>query len=413
MHWNDVQAERRSWRKQRTPEGYVAMEEGPGGLATVLKSSPVLALMLLFIPAGWACQFYKQPPTAIFLTNFIAIIPLAWLIGKSTEDLAAKTGQVVGGLLNATFGNIVEMLLCVASIRAGQLEITKCTLLGSILSNLLLVMGCACLAGGIAKGKSTSQKFHKAGANAEVVVLFLSVLAISMPTIYADDMHDADPNVKETVVKMSVCLSVLLLIGYALFLVFQLCTNSTDFGGAEDEEDEPDMKPLTATILLIFCTVACDRSTDALMDSLQGTISELGLSKEFIGIILLPIIGNAAEHYTAITVAMKDKMDLALGVAVGSSCQMSMLVAPFAVLAGYALGQPMSLDFHSFQLSVLFMAIISVASVIWSGQTHWLYGAVMLIAYLAVAVAYLCEPQGVSTFHDRRPIPTASTALAI
>merc|ERR1712087_623535 len=177
----------------------------------------------------------------------------------------------------------------------------------------------------------------------------------------------------------------------------------------------PDMKPLAAAILLIFCTVACDRSTDALIESLQGTISQLGLSKEFIGIILLPIIGNAAEHYTAITVAMKDKMDLALGVAVGSSCQMALLVSPFAVLAGYAVGQPdhpMSLDFHAFQLSVLFMAIMSVASVLWSGQTHWLYGAVMLIAYCAVAVAYLCEPQGVSTFHHRQGIPVVANVTS-
>ncbi|CAK0832733.1 unnamed protein product [Prorocentrum cordatum] len=372
-----------------------------GGFLTVLKSSPFLSVMLLFIPGGFACQWFSLPPTWIFLTNFMAVIPLAWLIGKSTEDLAAKTGQVVGGLLNATFGNIVEMMLCVASIRAGELEITKCTLLGSILSNLLLVMGCACLAGGLVKGKSKKQEFHKDGAYAEIAMLFLSVLALSMPTIYGDDMHEVDPHVKESVVKMSVCLSVLLLIGYALFLTFQLGTNAEDFG-SDEEEGDPDMTPLTATILLIFCTITCDRSTDALIDALQGTISELGLSKEFIGIILLPIIGNAAEHYTAITVAMKDKMDLALGVAVGSSCQMALLVSPFAVLAGYALDKPMSLDFHAFQLSVLFMAIMSVASVLWSGQTHWLYGAVMLIAYFAVAVVYLCEPEGVSTFHDRR-----------
>jgi len=170
-------------------------------------------------------------------------------------------------------------------------------------------------------------------------MLFLSVFALSMPTIYADDMNSRDPDVQHSVVRMSVYLSVLLLIAYALFLVFQLLTNSADFGG-DEEDEEPDMKPLAAAILLIFCTVACDRSTDALIESLQGTISELGLSKEFIGIILLPIIGNAAEHYTAITVAMKDKMDLALGVAVGSSCQMALLVSPFAVLAGYAVGKP-------------------------------------------------------------------------
>merc|ERR1712083_480285 len=196
----------------------------------------------------------------------------------------------------------------------------------------------------------------------------------------------------------------LLLIAYVLFLVFQLYTNSEDFG-SEDEDEDAAMGPLTASILLIFCTVACDRSTDALIESLQGTISELGLSKEFIGIILLPIIGNAAEHYTAITVAVNDKMDLALGVAVGSSCQMALFVSPFAVLAGYIFGQPMSLDFHSFQLSVLFMAILSVAFVLYAKSTHWLYGAVMVIAYLAVSVVYFCEPDGVSTFHDRAAGP--------
>jgi len=402
--------------QSQTPSEYLSLQSGepepPGGFAGVLKSSPLLALMLLFIPAGFACQEFHQSDTTVFLTNFMAIIPLAWLIGKSTEDLAAKTGPVMGGLLNATFGNIVEMMLCVASIRAGQLEITKCTLLGSILSNLLLVMGCACLAGGIVKGKSEKQTFHTAGANVELVLLFLSVLALSMPTIYGDDMNTADPDVTGSVVRMSRCLSVLLLIAYVLFLVFMLITNSEDFG-SDAEEETPDMRPLTATILLIACTVACDRSTDALIDSLQGTISELGLSKEFIGIILLPIIGNAAEHYTAITVAMDDKMDLALNVAVGSSCQMSLLVSPFAVLAGYAVDQPMSLDFHAFQLSVLFMSIISVASILWSKKTHWLYGAVMIIAYCAVAAVYLCEPQGVSTFKDRNSIPAASTTIAI
>merc|ERR1711920_1002606 len=173
------------------------------------------------------------------------------------------------------------------------------------------------------------------------------------------------------------------------------------------------MGPLTATILLIFCTVACDRSTEFLIGAIEGTLKSWGLTREFVGIILLPIIGNAAEHYTAITVAMDDKMDLALGVAVGSSCQMALLVSPFAVLAGYAVDQPMSLDFHAFQLSVLFMSIISVASILWSKKTHWLYGAVMIIAYCAVAAVYLCEPKGVSTFTDRNSIPAASTTIAI
>eukprot|EP00933_Yihiella_yeosuensis_P066065 TRINITY_DN7014_c0_g1_i1.p1 TRINITY_DN7014_c0_g1~~TRINITY_DN7014_c0_g1_i1.p1 ORF type:complete len:457 (-),score=48.93 TRINITY_DN7014_c0_g1_i1:663-2033(-) len=373
-----------------------------GGFAQffdVLAGAKILSSMLIFLPLGFAARWTGQSDGIIFICNFLGIVPLAWLIGNSTEDLAAVTGEVVGGLLNATFGNVVEMLLCIASVRSGQLVLTKCTLLGSMLSNLLLVMGCSCLCGGIVH---RTQRFTEAGANVQVVMLLLSVMALAMPTGYADTMGDQDARVHEAVVHMSRYLSILLLFAYLLYLYFQIVTHK-DLFGTESEEDEPaDMNPVCAATVLAGCTIICAISTEYLIDSIRGTVDELGLTQEFIGIILLPIIGNAAEHYTAITVALVDKMDLALGVAVGSSCQMALLVAPFTVMVGWAVGQDMTLDFHAFQLLILLGSVLVVSSVLWSKATHWLYGAMMIIAYLAVAIVYLCESKGVSTFEDRQ-----------
>lgn len=373
--------------------------EGFAGLCRVLWGSKILTSMLLFIPLGIASDWTHQSAGVVFTANFLAIIPLAWLIGKSTEDIAAVTGEVIGGLLNATFGNVVEMLLCIASIRSGQLILTKCTLLGSILSNLLLVMGCSCLFGGI---NHRTQHFTEAGAHVQVVMLLLSVLALGMPTAYADSMGDEDADAQAVVLKMSRYLAILLLIAYFMYLFFQLVSHRDLFGAEEaDDEDPPDMGPWTAAIVLAVSTAVCAVSTEYLIDSITGTVKTWGLTEEFVGIILLPIIGNACEHYTAITVALADKMDLSLGVAVGSSCQMALLVAPFTVIVGWIVGQDMSLDFHSFQLFILFGAVMVVASVLWSRSTHWLYGVMMILAYLAIAIVYLCESTSVSTFHDR------------
>lgn len=376
--------------------------EGLQSFVKVLADAKLLASMLICLPAGFVAKWTGQSDGVVFATNFLGIVPLAWLIGKSTEDLAAVTGEVIGGLLNATFGNVVEMLLCIASIRSGQLVITKCTLLGSILSNLLLVMGCSCLFGGI---MHRTQHFTEAGAYVQVVMLLLSVMALSMPTGYADTMSLEDENSQEAVIKMSRYLSVLLLIAYGLYLYFQIVSHRDLFGSQEeDEESPPDMGSRTAAVVLAVCTILCALSTDMLIDSIRGTVETWGLTQEFIGIILLPIIGNAAEHYTAITVALVDKMDLALGVAVGSSCQMALLVAPFTVLVGWMEGKDMSLDFHAFQLLILVGSVLVVSSALWSRATHWLYGAMMIIAYLDIAIVYLCESPGVSTFNDRQQI---------
>jgi len=302
--------------------------------------------------------------------------------------VAAKLGDTAGGLLNATFGNVVEMLLCVSGIRNGEISVVQCTLLGSILSNLLLVMGCSFLAGGCLHHY---QKYNQAGAATQCSLLTLSVFAIGMPTIYVNILRGEEE--WDHMVTVSRWASIFLLITYFCYLVFQLKTHAELFEdeGGEEEEEAPDLSPGTASILLFVATVVTSFATDYLIDAIRGTVDSWKVSREFVGIILLPIIGNAAEHYTAITVAMRNKMDLALGVAAGSSCQMGLLVTPFTVLVGWVLDKEMTLNFHAFQLAVLMFSVFLVTSILNTGSSTWLEGYVLLVTYIVVALVYFFE----------------------
>jgi len=364
----------------------------------------LVALLVVATPTGFVAHHLEWAPQWIFFFNFIAIIPLAWLIGKATEDVAAKVGETLGGLLNATFGNVVEMLICISGIRNGEIEVVQCTLLGSILSNLLLVMGCAFLFGGMF---FAIQEYNQSGAALQCSMMSMSVFAIGLPTIYVNVLHQEVEF--EHMVTVSRWISVLLLSIYAAYLVFQLNTHADLFAqgsGEEDDEEEelPDLSVITAAVLLGMATITTSFATDYLIGALEETVDELNLSKEFVGIILLPIIGNAAEHYTAITVAMKNKMDLSLGVAVGSSVQMALLVTPFTVLVGWFYGTEMTLNFHAFQLAVLVFAVFLVTTILSTGRTeredgqrtlvgksNWFQGYILLVAYVVVGLIYFFE----------------------
>jgi len=356
----------------------------------IIRGQMVLSVMLVFVPIGYAAHFMEMEPPFVFGFNFLAIIPLAWLIGKSTEDVAASVGQTFGGLLNATFGNVVEMLICVAGIRNNEIVVVQCTLLGSILSNLLLVLGTAFLVGGMYK---PTQIYSQQGAATQCSLMAMAVFAIGLPTIYANILRQDEE--WEHMVEVSRWSSVFLLFTYCAYLYFQLGTHRSLFEGGEDEEEEPpDLSPCTAAILLACTTVVTTFSTDFLIHAIKGTVASWNVSKEFIGIILLPIIGNAAEHYTAITVAARDKMDLSLGVAAGSSCQMGLLVTPFTVLVGWAYGMEMTLDFHSFQLAVLLLATFLATTILSNGQSNWLEGVMLLVTYLILSLIYFFEGSG-------------------
>ncbi|KAH0488976.1 MAG: hypothetical protein KVP17_003857 [Porospora cf. gigantea B] len=362
--------------------GSANSEGGGKGLWRVLTEKWYVTILLLFIPLGVAAKWLDWPSTTIFWLNFIAILPQAWLMGKCTEDMAAEAGQITGGLLNAWFGNVVEMLLCFAGLRQGELVIVRSTLVGSILSNLLLVCGCSFFFGGI---KHKVQEFSAIGASTNASLMTLSCMCIGLPTVYAAILSSA----QESELQISRAVSIFLIIIYGQYMFFQLWTHSFLF--EDDDEEEPDLHWATAAAILGFCTVCCAINSEYLVGSVEGVVASANLSKEFVGIILLPIIGNAAEHYTSIMVAMKNKMDLSISCAVGSSCQMALFVTPFTVLAGWAMGQPMGLDLHAFEILVLLLSVLIVTSILQDGYSNWLEGSMLCSAYLVVAIIYFFE----------------------
>merc|ERR1719331_2436360 len=356
----------------------------------LFKEQWILASMLLFIPFGIYVgargpEVYSRE--ARFLLNFFSILPMAWLIGKATEDVAAASNSIIGGLVNATFGNIVEMLLCFQGIMHEEYMVVQLTLIGSILSNLLLVMGTAFLYGGY---YHDSQSFNSSGAKTHCSLLTLSVLAISFPTVYRQVLSEGAAT---DLLKISRVESVFLLGTYAQYLLFQLKTHSHLFEEAEDEEggeEEEALSFYTAAGVLGCCTVLTAFCTEYLIQSIAGDLSSY-LNKIFISVILLPIIGNAAEHYTAIVVAGRNKMDLALGVAVGSSVQMALLVTPATVVFGWLMGKPVDLNFHTFQAVVLVMSVIMTSSILVDGTVTWLHGSLLLTTYLIISTIYFLE----------------------
>jgi len=337
---------------------------------------------------------------------------MAWLIGKATEDLASHTGEIVGGLLNATFGNIVEMLLCISGIRKGEIMLIQCTLIGSILSNMLLVMGTAFIVGGFTHHVLY---FSEVSSNIQSSLMLLSVLGVALPTIYCV-LISGSPAIEPI---SHVC-SMLLFAMYLQYLLFQLYTH-TDFIEEEEkavpdappprhqcmnifarrkvsnesieseepeEDDEVDLSFKSALFLLASITVLTAFCSEFLIGSMEGFMEAGHVSREFIGIVVLPIIGNAAEHWTAILSAYHGKTDLALGVAIGSSCQMALFVTPFTVFVGWVVDVPMTLDFHPFQAIVLLLSVLIVSNILKENEANWLVGSMLVTCYGAIALIY-------------------------
>lgn len=344
-------------------------------------------LLLVFVPLGIWSHLHDWSCGARFSLNFLAIVPLASVLGAATEALAAHTGQMIGGLLNATFGNAVEMIVTVNAIRSGLVSVVQGSLLGSILSNMLLVLGMAFFCAGMVTKES---RFSAAGASANMTCLTLGSIVLALPTIFnsMDGVHNED------VLIVSRISSGIIAIVYVLFLIFQLGTHAHLFSSGEEEEEEPTISACSSVILLMSATVCVAINSEFLVDSIEGVSEDYGLPEAFIGVILLPIVGNAAEHATAVTVAAKGKMDLAIGVAIGSSTQIALLVVPFSVMVGWAADVPMSLDFRLFDTSVMVLSVIITASAVQDGQSNWLEGAILIAIYVLIAIICWYIPDG-------------------
>ncbi|MBE9032490.1 calcium/proton exchanger [filamentous cyanobacterium LEGE 11480] len=353
--------------------------------------------LLAFIPVSIAAHFLHWGPLIVFLTAGAAILPLAGWMGTATEEIAVVLGPSLGGLLNATFGNATELIIALVALNAGLIDVVKASLTGSIIGNLLLVMGLSMLLGGI---RYKEQEFQPIIARVNASSMNLAVIALLLPTA----MNYTSTGIGETTIqKLSIAVAFVLIAVYALTLLFSMKTHAYlyDVGVAEitedseettEEHDAEDINlPLWVTVLLA-CTVLVAIESELLVGTLEEATAMLGLTSLFTGVILLPIVGNAAEHATAVTVAMKNKMDLTVSVAVGSSLQIALFVAPVLVIAGWLMGQPMDLDFNPFELVAVAVAVLITNSISSDGKSNWLEGTLLLAAYAVLGLAFYFHP---------------------
>ncbi|KAJ4270290.1 hypothetical protein NW762_001966 [Fusarium torreyae] len=393
-------------------------------------------ILLIAAPVGIALNYAPGiNGIVIFVVNFIAIIPLAAMLSFATEEIALRTGEVLGGLINATFGNAVELIVAILALVDGKVIIVQTSLVGSILSNLLLVMGFCFFFGGL---RREHQYFNETVAQTAASMLALAVASVIVPTVF-DQARDTPAT---DVARLSRGTAVILLVVYGAYLLFQLKTHQSVFsaesqkvaakpwsrgsgnirqgimvpgamvhGGMtareenerlsemvmnphrlpqaedDDDEEEPQLNFWVAVATLTISTVVIALCSEFMVDSIDDVTKSGGISEEFVGLILLPIVGNAAEHATAVTVAIKDKMDLAIGVAVGSSMQVALFLIPLLVIIGWGMGNDeMNLSFDLFQVATMFVAVLLVNYLIADGKSHWLEGWLLICLYSIIAV---------------------------
>ncbi|EDU41881.1 vacuolar calcium ion transporter /H(+) exchanger [Pyrenophora tritici-repentis Pt-1C-BFP] len=406
-------------------------------------------VLLVFVPVGFAVSYAGLKPVPVFIINFIAIIPLAAMLSNATEELAIRVGETLGGLLNATFGNAVELIVSVQALIKDEITIVKTSLIGSMLSNLLLVLGMSFFLGGINR---MEQFFNVTVAQTAASLLALCIASLIIPTVFHNTIAEDDAvahNGAQDAVRnqeLSHGTAVILFLVYCCYLGFQLKTHVTMYnepsqkvpkrksgkkeegdasrgiaaigagtaaasgggvnmkallkntdGSDEDDEDDfetPSLSVVGALITLAISTTLVAFCSEFMVNSIEGLTATGHISTTFVGLILLPIVGNAAEHATAVTVAIKDKMDLAIGVAVGSSMQIALLVFPLIVILGWILGKDcMTLYFDTFQIATLFVSVLLVNYLIQDGKSHWLEGILLMASYIIIALAAWFYPE--------------------
>ncbi|GKT51687.1 vacuolar calcium ion transporter [Colletotrichum spaethianum] len=365
--------------------------------------------LLVMVPLGIVAGKLHWGPTAVFTINFFAIIPLAAVLSFATEQISMKSGEALGGLLNATFGNAVELIVSIVALKEGQIEVVQSSMLGSILSNLLLVMGMCFFFGGIFNmrdritGQGMEQSFASATAQTTCSLMTLSSASLVIPaTLYSVFLEKVESVENErSILILSRGTAIVLLLLYILYLWFQLRTHPNLFDAEiqhhnEEEAEEPIMGPIAAAVVLVVTTVLIAICADYLVESIDPIVETAHISKNFIGLILIPIVGNAAEHVTAVVVAIRNKMDLAMGVAIGSSIQIALLVTPLLVILGWAVfDKPMTLHFETFETVVFAVSVLVVTYTVQDGKSNYLEGAMLLGLYFVIALAFYVSPSDV------------------
>ena len=359
--------------------------------ASILRAivgSPI-DVLLIAAPISWVLHLTGADSTWTFLTAALSLIPLAGLIGLGTEQLACRAGPAWGGFLNATFGNAAELIIAIVALRERHVELVKASITGSIIGNLLLVLGLSFFVGGI--GRKT-QHFHRTSATNMAAMLFLGVVALVMPAVFDLVVYGSLAARPPEIDRLSIWTSLILIAAYAGSLVYAF-TAHRDLFRSDDAGHGGAVMPVNAAIgVLAAGTVLTTVQAEVLVGTLQPTLSRFGFTELFVGVIVIAVIGNAAEHYSAVTAARRDEMTLAVEIAVGSSAQIALFVAPAVVLYSWLIGTPMSLLFNPFEIVAIALGVIATVIVVMDGESNWVEGLQLLSVYLIFALAFFFVP---------------------
>ena len=357
-----------------------------------MSARPLLFAMLVFVPASFWLGLTHASATAVFVVSCLAVLPLAGFMGEATEHLAHRSSPAIGGLLNATFGNAAELIIGFIALRAGETEIVKASLTGSILGNMLMVLGLAMLVGGL---KHKELRFSRMAAETSTGMMVLATVALVIPAIYASLTHDRETDHLESI---SLEISVVLILTYVASLLFSLWTHQQLFAPPADAHEHApahapgrEEKPWSLArsfAVLLASAVLIGFVSEFLVGAIHAAGEALGLGKVFMGVVVIAVIGNAAEHSTAVMMAAKNKMDLAFGIAMGSSMQIALFVAPVLVIAGHLIGRPLGLEFTLLEVAGVMLSAMAVAHLASDGRTNWFEGVQLLAIYTILAIAF-------------------------
>jgi Ca2+:H+ antiporter len=358
-----------------------------------------LKVLLIFGVVAVIAELVGWNPFIVFVASGLAMIPLAGMMGEATEALAVHTGPRLGGLLNATLGNAAELIITIIAIREGirnpainehMLELVRASLTGSIVGNVLLVLGLAILVGGLRHGV---QRFSRSHAGINATMLMLAVAALVIPSIFSHNIEVANHDAVEY---LSLGVAGVMILLYALALIYQLrdphAHTYEDDGYTVASQEAPHWSVGRSVLVLLVSTGAIVWMSELLVGSIEHVVIEIGISEFFLGIIIIPIIGNIAEHLVAVQVAAKNQMELSLAISVGSSLQIALFVAPLLVFVSLLMGNPLTLVFNEFELIALMAAVLIAGLVSLDGESNWLEGAMLLAIYVIIALAFFWLP---------------------
>ena len=351
-----------------------------------LKEMDPVNILLIFIPLTIVLELMQLDPLWVFIGSAVAIVPLAKWMGIATEELSLKLGEGLGGFLNATFGNATELIIAIFALQRGLIDVVEASITGSIVSNFLFVLGMSFLYGGWGREKQT---FNGVAAGTNASMLTIAIMGLVLPAAFSIVSANTGFIILEEV---SIGIAILLIVSYMLSLIFSMRTHKHLYiSGKHGKEDTEHARHWTinkSIMVLLVATVAVAYMSETLVGVIEHVAEAAHMSEFFIGVILIPLIGNAAEHLTAVSVAGKDKMDLALNIAVGSSTQIALFVAPLLVFISLLLGHPMLLVFNELEVVAVTVSVFILDNIVRDGESHWMEGVLLVVSYLIIAIVF-------------------------